>query len=167
MNKEKWQQLGHLIAGLIIIVHGFDTLERGDIFSAAAYFSLAIMFMIVAGAHKNIRRSFMQSDVAFFLLEAVTIFYSGWHYKQTGMPVLYYAMLTAGVSFMVFATFSMETDERPRRHSRRRRHRSSGQSSSRSGSSGSDSSSSSSSRSGSSGRRHRSSRSSSSPGDME
>ncbi len=122
MNKEKWQQLAHTIAGIITLIYGFDTFEQGD--SAAAYLGLAVLFMIVAGIHKWIVKQFMQADAAFFLLEAVTIIYTAWHYKIKGHQYLYYAIALAGSAYFIFCIFSLITESKHgRRHSGRRKRR--------------------------------------------
>lgn len=123
MNKEKLQQLAHLIAGLITISYGFDTFEKGDLLQAATFLSIAIIFMIVAGLHKSISKKLLQSDVAFFLLEALTIFYAGYNYKLNGKMWLYYGMAIAGVAYIIFALLSLNLEEQPNKKHRSRKSR--------------------------------------------
>lgn len=124
MNREKLQQLGHLVAGIIILVYGFDSFEAGDFASATYYLTLAIIFLIVAGTHKWITQKFVGADVAFNFLEAITIIYTGWHYKQKGHPVLFYSMAVAGALYFIFALINMFLPkERKRRSSKRKKRR--------------------------------------------
>lgn len=123
MNKEKLQQLAHLIAGLLTISYGFDTFEKGDLLQAATFLSIAIIFMIVAGLHKSISKKLLQSDVAFFLLEGLTILYAGYNYKLNGNMWWYYGMAIAGVAYIVFALLSINMDERPNKKQRSRKSR--------------------------------------------
>ena len=128
MKREKLLQLGHLTAGIITLIYGFDTFEAADFSSAASYLSLAIIFTIVAGCHKWMTEKFMKADVAFFLLESATITYSGWHYKAKGHPYLFYIMSVAGTFYFIFAIFSLVSKEKPKHRSyrkKRRRHSSS------------------------------------------
>jgi len=57
----------------------------------------------VAGLYKSINRQFHQADVAFFLLEAVTIFYSGWDYNEKGHKALFYIMAIIAALYFLFA----------------------------------------------------------------
>ncbi len=123
MNKEKLQQLAHLIAGLLTISYGLDIFEKGDLPRAAIFLGSAIIFMIIAGLHKSLSKKFMQGDVAFFLLEALAIFYAGYNYKVNGKNMFYYAMLFIGVAYVVFAILSTNRDERPNKNSRRSKHK--------------------------------------------
>ncbi|MCW3106658.1 MAG: hypothetical protein JWQ09_1164 [Segetibacter sp.] len=124
MKREKLQQVIHLTAGIITLVYGFDSFEAGDFSSATYYLSLAIIFLIVAGSHKWISQKFMKADVAFYLLEAATIIYSGWHYKSKGHPYLFYIMAVAGTLYFIYAIISLLSEEKPKHRSRKRKRRS-------------------------------------------
>ncbi len=121
MKKESLQKIGHLIAGLLTLVHGFEEFEAGSLGSAAGYFIFSIGFLVIAGAHKTMLKKFMQGDIAFFLLEAVIILYSGWHYKTKGQTFLYYSMAGSGFCYIIFALLSINLDNHPRRRSSRRK----------------------------------------------
>ncbi len=124
MNKEKMQQLGHVIAGLIIMVPGFDAFERGDFKSAAGYLGVAVLFMLLAGWHKSFTQQFLQGDAAFFLLEAAIMFYSAWDYNTKGKTVLFFGMGAAGVIFVFFSLFSIKSNsDMPKRRKRRKKRR--------------------------------------------
>lgn len=121
MKKESLQKLAHLAAGLITLLHGFEELERNQIINAGGYFVFAIGFLLIAGAHKYLNKKLMQADVPFFLLEAVIIFYSGWHYKTKGQIIPFYTMIAIGVAFVIFGLMSISLDTYT--HKRRRKHR--------------------------------------------
>lgn len=121
MDKEKIKGLMHLIAGLIVLFHGFDSFESGDFKSASAYLGFAILYMLVAGLHRSIIKRFLQADTAFFLLEAITILYSAWHYKTLNHLVLYYLLAAAGLTFIVLSLSSVNDADKPRRKNKRKR----------------------------------------------
>ncbi|MDB5248457.1 MAG: hypothetical protein JWQ40_2851 [Segetibacter sp.] len=125
MNKEKLQQLGHLLAGLIVMIHGFDSFESGDYKPAAGYLGVAVLFMLLAGWHKSITQQFLQGDVAFFLLEAVIMFYAAWDYSNKGHTVMFFGMAIAGAVFVIFALVSilLNNDMPSRNKSRRKKRR--------------------------------------------
>ena len=123
MKKDKLQQLIHLVAGIIVLIYGFDSFEAGDFLSATVYLTMAIIFLIVSGTHKWIMQKFMKADVAFFLLESATILYSGWRYKLHGHLYLFYTMLAAATLYFVFAVASLFAKDKPKRHSRKRKRR--------------------------------------------
>ena len=123
MKREKLQQLAHLIAGIITLVYGFDAFEAADFSSAAYYLTLAIIFLIIAGTHKWISEKFIMADVAFNLLEAATIVYSGWNYKNKGHEFLFYSMAVAGAFYLVFAIVNLFPAAEPKRKSSKRKRR--------------------------------------------
>ena len=120
MNKERINILLHLIAGLVVLFHGFDSLETGDLLAAAAYMGFAILFIIVAGLHKSIYRLFFLADPAFYTLEALTILYSGWHYKTLKHNNLYYFHLVCGIILFIFAIVEIYNADKPRKKRRRK-----------------------------------------------
>ena len=126
MDKGKVNELGHLLAGLILLFHGFDSFEIRDYRSASLYLFLGLLFMVIAGLQKSISKKFIQGNAAFFLVESFTILYSGWHYKSKGHPYLFYLFTAAGIMFFVFSCRSFILEDKPRkRKSRKRRRRSS------------------------------------------
>jgi hypothetical protein len=123
MNKQRVNELAHVFAGLILLFHGFDAFEAGDFKSASGYLSLGLLYMVVAGLHKTISKKFVQGNAAFFLLESVTIVYSGWHYKTKGHPYLYYLMTAAGIMFFILSCHSFISEDKPRKKKHRKRRR--------------------------------------------
>lgn len=124
MNKQKLQQLAHLAGGLIIMVHGFETFEEGDFKASAGYLGASIAIMVLAGWHKTIVQRFLQGDVAFFLLEAMIMVYSAWHYKTKGSEISFYIMATFAVLFFLFSIISIsKNSDMPRRSRRSKRKR--------------------------------------------
>jgi len=122
MKKEKMQQLGHLVAGIVTLIYGFDAFEAGDFTSSTGYLSLAVLFMLVAGLHKWVSKQFIQSDFALFFFEAITILFCGWHYNMKGNDVLFYEMIGTGTLYIVFALLSIRLHHKSGRGSRRRHH---------------------------------------------
>jgi cellulose synthase/poly-beta-1,6-N-acetylglucosamine synthase-like glycosyltransferase len=123
MKREKLQQLAHLIAGILTLIYGFDAFEAGDFLYAACYLTLAILFLIVTGTHKWIARKLMKADAAFNLLEAVTIIYSAWHYKNKGHQILFYIMAIAGLAYLIFALLNLLTEAPTKHRSSRKKKR--------------------------------------------
>ena len=124
MKKGKLKQGGHLLAGLLILVHGFAAFEEKDFKAAAGYLGVAILALIVAGLHKFINRNFRQADVAFFFLEAATLLFSAWEYREENRIVLSYFIAAAGIGYLLWAFFSLILkDEHERRHSETHRNR--------------------------------------------
>lgn len=103
MKKEKWQQILHMVAGILVIVFGFHSFESRNFSSAAYYLTLAIIFLIVAGAHPWVIDKCRNADVAFNLLESVTLIYSGFLYKDRGDQILFYLITLAGCFFTASA----------------------------------------------------------------
>lgn len=126
MNKEKVKGLLHIVAGFFILYRGFESFEKGQLLTAAVYFILSLLCILISAIHKNITKKFVQADTAFFLLESLTLFYSAWHYKLLVTNIISFIYGLAGITFLVFSILSITDHEKPRskRKSRRRRSRS-------------------------------------------
>ena len=123
-KKDRVKQVWHLFAGLLILMHGFASFEENDFKSAGGYIGVALLALVVAGVHKYIDRSFNNADVAFFLLEAVTLSYSAWDYGEEDKKVLSYFIGAAAILFFIMAIVSLiSTDEHGRKRSRKHHHR--------------------------------------------
>ncbi len=131
MKKGKLKQAGHLLAGVLLMIHGFASFEDKDFKAAAGYLGVAILALMIAGLHKFINRTFSQADVAFFLLEAVTLFYSAWEYRDEERFALSYFITAAGIGYFIWAFFSLIFKDDHRGHGssqtggRKQRHKSS------------------------------------------
>lgn len=122
MKKGKLKQAGHLLAGLLILVHGFAAFEEKDFKAAAGYLVVAVIALIVAGLHKFINRTFNQADLAFFFLEAATLLFSAWEYREEGRLVLSYFIAAAGIGYFIWAFFTLifKDDHHGEHHSSQR-----------------------------------------------
>lgn len=117
MKRGKLKQTGHLLAAILIMIHGFASFEDKDFKAAAGYLGVAVLALIVAGLHKFINRTFSQADVAFLLLESVTLFYSGWEYREEGRFALSYFIIAAAIGYFIWAFFSLIFKDDHRGHS--------------------------------------------------
>lgn len=123
MNKQKVQELAHLAAGLLILVQGFEDLEKEEFKLAAAYFGLSLLFMVVAGLHKGLKQKFLRADSAIFFVEAITILNVGWNFKTKGHLTFYILFATIAALYMCLCIWSMRTEEQVKRRSGRKKHR--------------------------------------------
>lgn len=123
MNNPKVNVLLHLIAGIIVLFHGFDSFESGDLHSASAYLGLAILYLLVAGLHKSITNRFLHADSAFYLLESITILYSGWHYKTLNHIYIFYFLSLAGGAFFILSLLSFNNADKPRQRKKHKKRR--------------------------------------------
>jgi len=46
MGNKKLKQLSHLLASVLILMHGFSAIEEGNFKSSAGYFGIAIIALI-------------------------------------------------------------------------------------------------------------------------
>ncbi|GEO09424.1 hypothetical protein [Segetibacter aerophilus] len=121
MKREKLQQLVHLVAGSITIGYGFEAFEKANFESASYYLALAILFLIVSGAHKWIGEKFIRGDVAINFLEAVTIIYAAYNYKNRAHEVFYYLMTMVGVGYLGLAIVNLFISTETKRGSSKRK----------------------------------------------
>jgi hypothetical protein len=65
------------------------------------------LFLIVSGAHKWIGEKFIRGDVAINFLEALTIIYAAYNYKNVAHNFLYYSMTMVGVGYCWLAIINL------------------------------------------------------------
>jgi hypothetical membrane protein len=118
---DRVKQAWHLFAGLLVLMPAFSSFEGGDFKSAAGYFAVAMLALIAAGVHKHIERNFQSADIPFFLLEAITLSYSAWHYREEGRQFLSLLVGAVAVVFLFLAIKCVMTSDEPRKK-RSRKH---------------------------------------------
>ena len=128
MKKEKQQQVAHLVAGFILLLQGFDWFEKGLSISQSLYLLLACTFLLVAGLHKWMQKTFQNADVAFFLFEAAALLYSAVIAREEGSTWLWILIGVIGVLYIGFAIATIISNidtTRQRRRRKRKKFRSS------------------------------------------
>ena len=121
MKTEKKQQVAHLIAGFILLLQGFDWFEKGLSISQSLYLLLASTFLLVAGLHKWMQRTFQNSDTAFFLIEAAALFYSAVIAREEDSKWLWILIGGIGVIYVGFAIATIISNIDSTRERRRRK----------------------------------------------
>jgi hypothetical protein len=124
MKRITLTQTTHLVGSTLILIHAFSSLEDMELKAAAGYFCIAIFALLVAGLDKFIAKRFNQADIAFFLLEAVTLLYSAWDYKIESNIVLFYTMAIFGSFYLILSFASLLLSHNHKKPQRSRRHRS-------------------------------------------
>jgi hypothetical protein len=123
MKRITLAQITHLVGSILILIHAFSSFEDKDFKAAAGYFCVAIFALLVAGLDKYIAKRFNQADVAFFLLEGVTLLYSGWDYKMEGNLIMFYTLtFFGGLYFIISFASLLFADNHKKYHHSRRRH---------------------------------------------
>lgn len=92
-RSEKSKKIAHIIAGVVILVHGYEKMEKGE--SSYWFFYLSgIIFILMALFHKQLVRRIKWGDGLFYLIEAGVLFiiaYDYWHHGKKALPITYLA----------------------------------------------------------------------------
>jgi len=131
MNKLKVDQLAHLIAGFIIFIQVFNWFEKVDPSFTLFYLLAGCFFLILAGVHKWVEKHFIRGEIAFFLLEAASFVFAGWHIKEEGGSYMWMVFTALGAVYILLAVYTVsmllqserrhESSRSRRRHSRPRK----------------------------------------------
>jgi uncharacterized membrane protein HdeD (DUF308 family) len=117
MKKRQFKQAGHLLAGVLILVHGIAAFRQRDFEAAVVYLVIAILVLAIAVSHRYMNQRFRRVDVAFFLLEAATLIFSAWEYRAEKGYILSYLMFAVGIGYAIWACLTLIFEDS---HGRRR-----------------------------------------------
>ena len=90
-KKAKVQQFAHILAGVIILIHGYEKYELHES-SALIFFMLGIIFLLIAALHHRLVARFHFVDSIFLIIEAVcysVIAYDYFHAGKIALPWCY------------------------------------------------------------------------------
>lgn len=80
MSNSKYKQFLHLIAGLLLVYHGFISLEKRHFFNSYTMLAAGCIFLFAAGAYKWLSKKIKRVNSVIILLESAVLAYSGWIY---------------------------------------------------------------------------------------
>jgi TRAP-type uncharacterized transport system fused permease subunit len=98
-TKEKRQRLGHILAGIIILIHAYEHYEKGE--SITFHLIAGIVFLLVAFFHHPLSKRAKWVDGLFYFIEALVFFYTSYEYFHHGKKALPFAYLLAGIGYVV------------------------------------------------------------------
>src|ERR1700722_460541 len=70
-QKEKKNKFSHILAGLIIMVHGYDKFDENHAGSAIFFLIAGVIFLSIALFHHKLVHHFRSVDAIFWFIEAV------------------------------------------------------------------------------------------------
>ena len=90
-KSEKKEKIGHIIAGMIILVHAYEKFDLHE--SSYIFFLIAgAIFLSVAIFHHQLKHRFLYIDGVFFIIEAILyaiIAADYFHQGKKGLPWCY------------------------------------------------------------------------------
>lgn len=105
IQKEKLQRIPHILAGIIILLHGYEKLDEGH-GPYMFYFAAGLIFLSIAILHHKLSHRFRYVDTIFFIIEAVLSFIVAAEYFEAGKAGLPWAYVVAGImqlcAFFIF-----------------------------------------------------------------
>ena len=114
MSKELAQQLISVIAGFLLLLHGFQAFERNEEKTAILFVFISFIFFAIAGSRKWLLVCFKRTDAWFYLAQAAALFYSGYKYKVESNK---YFLIVSVLLAVVYLLYSLKLfrDRRKRR----------------------------------------------------
>ena len=110
-RNEKRKKWAHIIAGVVILLHGYEKLEKEES-SYWIFFLFGIIFIMLAVFHKQLAQKIRWVDVIFYGIEALmlaVIAYDYWHHGKKGLPLAYSA---AAIGYIVVAIVVFQRSKR-------------------------------------------------------
>lgn len=92
--------IAHVLTALVIIVHGYEKMEKGES-SYPIFYIAGFVFLLIVALHKPISRHFKWSEGIFHFIEALVLFviaYDYFHHGKTALPICY---MIAGLGHIV------------------------------------------------------------------
>lgn len=96
LQKEKLKRIPHILAGIIILLHGYEKLDEGH-GPYLFYFFAGTIFLSIAIFHHKLSHRFAYVDTIFFIIEGILSFIVAAEYFEAGKSGLPWAYLVAGV----------------------------------------------------------------------
>jgi 4-hydroxybenzoate polyprenyltransferase len=118
MKKAIVKQFAHLIAGLLILAHGFEAFEKRDTKLSIIFLAFALLILIIAGIHLWLEKQIKKIGAAFFMLEAFALYYSAWQYKVGGNKLMLIVSVLVASLYVWYAIYLFSS--RSRKHRKRR-----------------------------------------------
>lgn len=118
MKKAIVKQFAHLIAGLLILVHGFQAFENRNAKLSIIFLVLALLIIIIAGIHLWLEKQIKKIGAVFFMLEALALYYSAWQYKVDGNKLMLVISVLVASLYVWYAIYIFSS--RSRKHRKRK-----------------------------------------------
>jgi len=96
IQKQKLQRIPHIIAGVIILLHGYEKMDEGH-GPYLFYFAAGVIFLSIAVFHHKLSHRFPYVDITFFIIEGILSFIVAAEYFEAGKAGLPWVYLVAGV----------------------------------------------------------------------
>lgn len=123
MRKELAQQLISVIAGFLMLLHGFQAIERNEEKTAILFVFISFIFFAIAGSRKWLLVRYKRTDAWFYLAQAAALFYSGYEYTvESNRSLLIVSVLLA----VVYLFYSLKLFRERRKHRKKYRKQVSG-----------------------------------------
>lgn len=95
-RKEKLGKFPHLLAGFLILVHGYERFESGHS-TYIIFFICGLLFLAVALFHHTLTTKYPFVDVVFFFVEGILCFIISYEYFEQGKKGIPFAYALAGL----------------------------------------------------------------------
>lgn len=96
IKKEKLKRIPHILAGIIILLHGYEKMDEGH-GPYMFYFAAGFIFLSIAVFHHKLSHRFRYVDTVFFIIEGVLSFIVAAGYFEAGKAGLPWAYVVAGI----------------------------------------------------------------------
>lgn len=119
MRNEFAKQLISVIAGFLLLLHGFQAFERDEQTISIVFVILAFILFIVAGSRKWLLVRYKRTEAWFYFVQAVALFYSGYQYIVEGRRIyVIVSMLLASIYLLYSLKLFIARRKRRKKHRR-------------------------------------------------
>jgi uncharacterized membrane protein len=100
-KNEKRNKFSHILAGLVILLHGYEKLDTGHIASAIFFLVSGIIFLMIAVFHHKLVNHFKPVDAIFWFIEAVLAAIVSIDYFNEHKHYIQYAYILVATGYFI------------------------------------------------------------------
>ena len=120
MKKENLRTFGHILAGIVILLHGYKAFEDHHP-TGWIFVTLGTLFLLIAIFHHRLVHRFPKIDGVVFLIEAVAILATAYDHYHEGKVYLPWVFLAAMVPYLVLGILILSGKKQLGKHPGTRR----------------------------------------------
>ena len=99
--RERLQTFGHIIAGVVVLLHGATEFEEYQVAFGIFYILFGIAFISLALMHRRLEHRFPDISTYFFFIEGLILFLTAFKYIHEHKQYLQYAYFLSGIIYFV------------------------------------------------------------------
>ena len=104
ISSETRKKIAHAIAGIVILIHGYEKWEHhSNLWWVFLFFG--VLALALVANHKKLHHHFPSIDAVFFLIEGTLMFITAYYYFSHGKKYFPYGYIIAGILYVAMTFY--------------------------------------------------------------